>query len=755
MKEKKTRAVKSVKEEQKEDLSWLKWTTVKPKDMQVLNDFMCSDPFSILGLHQVSKGSKMSVRVFIPGALAVSGESLDNSLKFDLVKLGNSGFFEAQLEEKCDHFLYRINVELENNIKYSVIDPYAFPPVLTDFDLHLMQSGVHYELYRKLGANLVEVEGVKGVLFSVWAPNARAASVIGNFNSWDGHRHQMRVRGTSGVWEIFIPEIGEGELYRFELHSKEGNMYQKADPLAKYSELRPNTASMVTHLDGYEWGDDLYMRTHSATQVFGSPMNIYEVHPGSWRRDPSNPGRYLNWDELGEYLIPYVLEMGYTHIEFMPVMEHPLDQSWGYQVTGYYAPTSRYGTPDQFRHFVDKCHQSNIGVILDWVPAHFPKDGFSLGRFDGSACYEHSDSRQGEHPHWGTYIFNYGRREVANFLISNAMYWLREFHVDGLRVDAVASMLYLDYGRNHGEWIPNKDGGNVNYDTIEFLKHLNSVMGKIAPHAIFIAEESTSFPSITRPPELGGLGFHYKWNMGWMNDFLSYISKEPVHRKYHHHNLTFSMIYAYSENFILVLSHDEVVHGKGSMLSKMPGDCWQQFANLRLAYAFMYAHPGKKLLFMGSEFGQGKEWQEQHSLDWHLLGYEVHNGLHNMMRTLGALYKSERAFWEIDHHWEGFEWITCDDVDNSVLSFFRRAKDGQVILCVFNFTPVPRLPYRVGAPYPGKWVEIFNSDSQLWCGSNVGNAGEIWATDNPSHGRHHSLDLNVPPLGAVYLKSSF
>jgi 1,4-alpha-glucan branching enzyme len=736
----------------KEDLSWLKWTSIKPKDMQVLNDFMCADPFSILGSHPISKGSKISIRVFISGAKAISGQSLDESRKFDFVKLGNSGFFEAQIEEKYEHFLYRLNIELENGVKYSVLDPYAFPPVLTDFDLHLMQSGVHYELYRKLGANLVEVEGIRGTLFSVWAPNARSASVIGNFNSWDGHRHQMRVRGGSGVWEIFVPEIGEGELYRFELHSKEGNMYQKADPLAKLSELRPNTASIVTHMDEYEWGDDLYMRTHSATQVFGRPMNIYEIHPGSWRRDPNNPGRFLNWDEIGDYLIPYATEMGYTHLELMPVMEHPLDQSWGYQVTGYFSPTSRYGTPDQFRRFVDRCHQANIGVLLDWVPAHFPKDGFSLGRFDGSPCYEHADPRQGEHPHWGTYIFNYGRQEVSNFLISNAMYWLREFHADGLRIDAVASMLYLDYGRNHGEWIPNKDGGNVNYDTVQFLKHLNSIMGKQAPHAILIAEESTSFANITRPPEQGGLGFHYKWNMGWMNDFLSYISKEPIHRKYHHNNLTFSMIYAYSENFILVLSHDEVVHGKGSMLSKMPGDCWQQFANLRLAYSYMYAHPGKKLLFMGSEFGQGVEWSESSSLDWHLLGFEVHNGLHNMMRTLGGIYKQEPAFWEIDHHYTGFEWISCDDVDNSVVSFFRRSSQGEIILCVFNFTPVPRLPYRVGAPVAGKWVEIFNSDSQLWGGGNIGNAGEVWTNDIPSHGRPCSIDLNAPPLGAVYLK---
>jgi 1,4-alpha-glucan branching enzyme len=562
----------------------------------------------------------------------------------------------------------------------------------------------------------------------------------------------MRTRGTSGSWEIFIPELGEGELYRFEIHSANGELVSKIDPLAKFSEHRPATASIVTHLDGYKWGDDLYMHTHSATQVFGRPMNVYEVHLGSWRRDPGDPQRFLNWDELTEQLVPYVKEMGYTHVELLPVMEHPLDESWGYQVTGYYSPTSRFGTPDQFRRFVDVCHQNEIGVILDWVPAHFPKDSHGLGRFDGSACYEHADPRQGEHPHWGTYIFNYGRTEVSNFLISNAMYWLREFHVDGLRVDAVASMLYLDYGKEPGGWIPNKDGGNINYDTIEFLKHLNSIMGKHTPHAILIAEESTSFPCITRPPEQGGLGFHYKWNMGWMNDFLSYIEKEPVHRKYHHNNLTFSMIYAYSENFILVLSHDEVVHGKGSMLRKMPGDMWQKFANLRLAYAFMFAHPGKKLNFMGNDFGQYNEWRSSQSLDWHLLGWEPHGKLHDMMRVLGNLYKSEAALWEIDHHHSGFEWIWCDDADNSIVSFYRRSAAGELILCVFNFTPVPRAPYRLGAPARGWWKEIFNSDSEIWGGSNVGNFGACQTEDIYWQNRPWSFCMQLPPLGAVYLK---
>ena len=494
------------------------------------------------------------------------------------------------------------------------------------------------------------------------------------------------------------------------------------------------------------------MTTHWATKVFGSPMNIYEVHAGSWRRDPANPDRFLNWDELADTLIPYLKEMGYTHVEFLPLAEHPLDESWGYQVTGYYSPTSRYGTPDQFRHFVDLCHQNEIGVIVDWVPAHFPKDAHALGRFDGTACYEHADPRQGEHPHWGTYIFNLGRNEVKNFLIANAMYWLKEFHCDGLRVDAVASMLYLDYGKGPGQWVPNKDGGNINYDTLEFLKHLNSIMGRLTPHAILIAEESTSFPSITRPPEQGGLGFHYKWNMGWMNDFLSYIQHEPIHRKYHHNQLTFSMVYAYSENFIQVFSHDEVVHGKGSMLGKMPGDNWQKFANLRLTYAFQYAHPGKKLNFMGNDFGQFREWNEKRSLDWHLISWDSHGKLLQMMKVLNHLYKENAPFWEIDHYYTGFEWIWCDDADNSIVSFVRKDDHGNQILCVFNFTPVVRYDYRLGAPSRGKWKEIFNTDSDMFGGSNVGNFGEVWTQDIPWQNRDCSLNIKLPPLAAVYFR---
>ncbi|WP_295684373.1 1,4-alpha-glucan branching protein GlgB [uncultured Fibrobacter sp.] len=735
-------------------MEWTDFTSLTREQMLPIWDFYCKDPFDVLGIHplETDRGIKTAIRTYQPQARFVRGESIDGEIEFDFVKLGDTGFFEAILDIEFKPFFYNLVIKQDDGNEYKLTDPYAFQPVLSEFDRHLIATGTHYELYRKLGANLVEHQGFKGVQFAVWAPNAKAVSVVGSFNSWDGRRHQMRMLGSSGIWEIFIPNLGEGELYRFEVHGADGNLHVKVDPLAKLSEVRPATASITTHLDGYEWGDDLYMKTHWATKVFGSPMNIYEVHAGSWRRDPANPDRFLNWDELSERLIPYLKEMGYTHVEFLPLAEHPLDESWGYQVTGYYSPTSRYGTPDQFRHFVDLCHQAEIGVILDWVPAHFPKDAHALGRFDGTACYEHADPRQGEHPHWGTYIFNLGRNEVKNFLIANAMYWLKEFHCDGLRVDAVASMLYLDYGKGPGQWVPNKDGGNINYDTIEFLKHLNSIMGRLTPHAILIAEESTSFPSITRPPEQGGLGFHYKWNMGWMNDFLSYIEHEPVHRKYHHNQLTFSMVYAYSENFIQVFSHDEVVHGKGSMLGKMPGDNWQKFANLRLTYAFQYAHPGKKLNFMGNEFGQFREWNEKQSLDWHLVSWDSHGKLLQMMKVLNHLYKENAPFWEIDHYYTGFEWIWCDDADNSIVSFVRKDDHGNQILCVFNFTPVVRYNYRLGAPTRGKWKEIFNTDSEMFGGSNVGNFGEVWTQDVPWQNRDCSLNIKLPPLAAVFFR---
>lgn len=735
-------------------MAWTRWSSLSDDEMELIQQFNCKDPFSILGCHplETDLGLKTVLRVYLPDALYIHGEFVDESAEFDFMKLGDSGFFEAILDLEYEHRLCRLSIILNHGVSYQILDPYSFKPVLSDFDLHLLTCGTHYEMYRKLGANLITHQGFTGVHFAVWAPNAQSVAVVGDFNSWDGRRHFLRQRGSSGIWEIFVPGLVEGELYKYEIHAADGSLITKIDPLAKFAEMRPAVGSKVASLDHYTWGDEQWMRTHKATDVFGGPMNIYEVHVGSWKRDPEDPERFLSWQELRKDLIPYVVEMGYTHIELLPVAEHPLDESWGYQVTGYYAPTSRYGTPDDFKAFVDDCHRNDIGVIIDWVPAHFPKDSFALGRFDGSACYEHADPRQGEHPHWGTYIFNYGRKEVSNFLISNAMYWLREFHCDGLRVDAVASMLYLDYGKEDGGWVPNRDGGNINYDAIEFLKHLNSMMGKYAPHSILIAEESTSFPCISRPPEQGGLGFHYKWNMGWMNDFLSYMSKEPVHRKWHHNNLTFSMIYAYSENFILVLSHDEVVHGKGSLINKMPGDWWQKFANLRLAYAFMYAHPGKKLLFMGGEFGQYLEWRPKTSLDWHLLTWEPHQKLHHMMKTLNHLYKNEKPLWEVDHHSSGFEWIWCDDADSSVVSFVRRCSQGETVLCVFNFTPVARSDYRIGVPEAGVWQEVFNSDSDLWGGSNVGNYGNVSTEPIAWQNQSQSMILQLPPLGALFFK---
>jgi 1,4-alpha-glucan branching enzyme len=735
--------------------SWHKYTSLSEDQINSIRDIKNTDPFSVLGCHPIDTdmGQMTAIRVYHPTAHFIHGFIPETGEQFDFIKLGDTGFYESILQREYSPLRYKLVVYMNKQDKYITSDPYSFLPVLSDYDLYLIGKGQHYNLWQKLGANLIEHQGEAGVHFAVWAPSARSVSVIGNFNSWDGRRHQMRLRGASGVWEVFIPGLAEGELYKYEIQTPQGTLNEKVDPIAKWSEIRPSTASRVAQINDYVWQDDEWMQTASAQDSYHKPFNIYELHFGSWKRDPGDPERFLTYEEMAHQLVPYVKDMGYTHIELMPLMEHPLDESWGYQVTGYFSTTSRYGSPKQFKMFVDACHKANIGIILDWVPAHFPKDAHSLGRFDGTCLYEHEDPRLGEHPHWGTYIFNYGRNEVSNFLISNALYWLKEFHIDGLRVDAVASMLYLDYGKDNGQWIPNKDGGNVNYEAIEFMKHLNSILRKETPHAVLIAEESTSFPAISRAAEDGGLGYHYKWNMGWMNDFLSYMGKEPIHRKYHHNNLTFSMIYAYSENFILVLSHDEVVHGKGSMVGKMPGDNWQKFANTRLAYSYMYGHPGKKLLFMGSEFGQFSEWNPKQSLDWHLLEWESHGSLHQMVKSLNHTYKNHRALWEADHKPGGFEWINCDDADASIISFVRTSEDGkQKILVVCNFTPVPRQEYRIGAPAEGKWQEIFNSDSQLFGGGNIGNQGERWTESIGWDGKPWSFNINIPPLGAVYFK---
>jgi len=566
----------------------------------------------------------------------------------------------------------------------------------------------------------------------------------------------MRTRGSSGVWEIFIPGVWEGELYKYEIKTRNNELYLKADPYAFYSELRPGTASVVYDLDKYKWNDDAWMKERDSGNFFDKPVSIYEVHLGSWARVVEEENRFLTYTEFAHKLVDYVKEMGYTHIELLPITEHPYDGSWGYQVTGYYSLTSRYGKPEEFMYFVDKCHQEGIGVIIDWVPAHFPKDGHGLARFDGTALYEHCDPRQGEHPDWGTLIFNYGRHEVRNFLVANALFWFEKYHIDGLRVDAVASMLYLDYGKKPGEWLPNKWGGKENVEAIEFLRRLNTTVFRYFPGVMMIAEESTSWALVSRPPYVGGLGFSFKWNMGWMNDYLRYISMDPIYRKYHHNYLTFSMMYAYSENFILVLSHDEVVHGKGSMINKMPGDYWQKFAGLRVSYGFMYGHPGKKLLFMGGEFGQFIEWNYKQSLDWHLLDYEMHRKLQKYVKDLNMLYRSEKALYELDFSKEGFEWIDCSDADHGVVSFIRRGRNKEdVLIFVCNFTPVIYFNYRIGVPYNVSYREILNSDSKIYGGNNIGNMGELHAEEIGFHNRPYSFTLTIPALSTLIFKPVF
>jgi 1,4-alpha-glucan branching enzyme len=597
------------------------------------------------------------------------------------------------------------------------------------------------------------VDGVEGVHFAVWAPNAKRVSVVGDFNRWDGRRHPMRVLGGSGIWELFIPGLGEGNLYKYEIKGQFDQVFEKADPHGYAAELRPKTASVVWDIDKHHWEDQEWMERRAETDYLPEPVSIYEVHLGSWMRVPDEGDRFLTYRELAHRLVDYVREMGYTHIELLPVMEHPLDASWGYQVIGYFAPTSRFGTPDEFQYFVDYCHQNGIGVILDWVPAHFPRDAHGLARFDGTALYEHADPRLGEHRDWGTLIFNYGRNEVRNFLISSGLFWLDKYHVDGLRVDAVASMLYLDYSREPGEWVPNKYGGNENLEAIDFMKRFNELAHELYPGAVTIAEESTAFTGVSKPTYLGGLGFTFKWNMGWMHDTLSYIEKDPVYRKHHHNSLTFGLIYAFSENFVLVISHDEVVHGKRSLAGKMPGDEWQQMANLRAYLGFMFTHPGKKLLFMGAEIAQWSEWSEARSLDWHLLDWESHQKVQRYMADLNGFYRSEPALYEVDFNSEGFEWVDFRDWERSVIAFLRKAKDpSDHLLVVCNFTPVPREGYRVGVPEHCYYAEVLNSDSQVYWGSNTGNRGGFWSEPTPWQGQPCSLELTLPPLAVCIFK---
>lgn len=732
-------------------------TSVNLMEMQLIVNAGHGDPHNVLGMHEVNIDGKdcIVVRAFIPQAKDITVvEDKKNGKTFAMEKVHEDGFFECIIKTRKKWFRYMLEVEGYCDNKWVMYDPYSFMPGISDMDIYLFNQGTHYNIYEKLGANPTVIDGIEGVLFGVWAPNAKRVSVIGNFNDWDGRRNPMRMLQNSGVWEIFIPGLKQCDRYKFEIKTATGALIQKADPYAKFSELRPSTSSLIYDINGYEWEDGKWLETSKNRDKYNSPMNIYEVHLGSWDRVKDEEDRFLSYTELSEKLVQYVKDMGYTHIELLPVEEHPFDGSWGYQVTGYYAPTSRYGNPKEFMSFVDKCHQNGIGVILDWVPAHFPKDAFALAKFDGTALYEHQDPKQGEHPEWGTLIFNFGRNEVKNFLIANAMYWIEKYHIDALRVDAVASMLYLDYAKNEGEWVPNKFGGRENLDAVEFLKHMNSVIAKKYPNVHMIAEESTSWEGVTTAVENGGLGFTMKWNMGWMNDFLAYIEKDPIHRKYHHNNLTFGMVYNYSEKFVLVLSHDEVVHGKKSMLDKMPGDLWQKFANLRAAYGFTMGYPGKKLLFMGSEFGQFIEWDEKKSLDWFLLEYSHHEKMLEFVKELNNIYKQTNALWSKDFDGSGFEWIDCNDCDRSIISFVRHGdKKEDTVIVICNFTPNTYEDFRVGVPFGGEYCEILNSDDERFGGSGVINVGNKYSERIEWNGRENSIGLRLPPLGVVIYKN--
>jgi 1,4-alpha-glucan branching enzyme len=705
------------------------------------------DPFSFLGMHP-SKGGGYVVRVFLPGARTVEVVSYDGDALGELERIHPDGLFTGPVAEMVP---YRLLIAWEGGGEAEVEDPYRFPAVLGEQDLYLFSEGNHLRLYEKFGAHPIEFEGVAGTSFAVWAPNARRVSVIGDFNFWNGRRHVMR-KHPGGVWEIFIPEVGEGSLYKYEIKGPNRRLLPlKADPFGFRAERLPGTASIVHGMGHYEWGDAAWMEERESKSALDAPMAIYEVHLGSWRRNPD--GSYYTYGQLAEELVPYVAEMGYTHVEFLPPTEHPFDGSWGYQPLGLYAPTSRFGTPDEFKRLVDAFHRAGIGVIIDWVPAHFPEDPHGLGLFDGTHLYEHADPRQGRHPDWGTLVFNYGRPEVSNYLLANALFWVSEYHVDGLRVDAVASMLYLDYSREPGEWIPNVHGGNENLEAVAFLQRMNELVFGRHPGATTLAEESTAWPMVSRPVSMGGLGFGYKWNMGWMHDSLQYMSEDPINRRYHHNEITFSLVYAFNENFVLPLSHDEVVHGKRSLIDKMPGDEWQKFANLRAYYGFMYTHPGKQLLFMGGELGQRREWNHDASLDWHLLEETPHRGVRSLVKDLNALYSATPALYEVDFEPAGFGWIEGGDMENSVVSFLRRGnKDLAIVVC--NFTPVVRHGYRIGVPEGGTYEEALNTDDTRYGGSGVGNSGGVSVEKVPSHGQPYSVSLTLPPLATMILKKA-
>jgi 1,4-alpha-glucan branching enzyme len=719
-----------------------------------LNSFLNgthSDPFRVLGPHRV--GDDLQIRVFRPDARNIAVvPNREATRPITAEKIQGDGFFCATVPGATRDLDYRLRVTKLDGSEFLTRDPYSYGPIIGEVDLHLFAEGQHWKIYEKFGAHLRTFGDTAGVYFAVWAPNAQRVAVVGDFNDWDRRINPMRKLIGSGVWELFVPGIKQGEHYKFEIRSQTGAVLLKSDPFAFFNQPGKSTASLVYDLERYTWSDAEWMEARRMKNWPQSPISIYEVHLGSWRRKAEEGNRQLSYLELAETLLPYVLEMGYTHIELLPIAEHPFEGSWGYQVTNYYAPTSRFGPPDDFRHFIDKCHQAGIGVIMDWVPAHFPKDAHALAEFDGTDLYEHLDPRQGEHQDWGTLIFNYGRSEVRNFLIGNALFWLDKYHIDGLRVDAVASMLYLDYSRKPGQWIPNVYGGRENLDAIYFLKRFNEVCYERFPGLITIAEESTAWPGVTRPTYLGGLGFGFKWNMGWMHDFLHYMSIDPIYRKYHHSNITFSLLYAFTEHFILVLSHDEIVYGKRSLVSKMPGDEWQKFANLRMFLAWMYGHPGKKLLFMGGEFGQRNEWNHDTSLDWDLAQLPRHDGLRRLVQHLNHTYKTEPALWDQDDTYEGFDWIDFHDADNSVVAFLRKSRAGDLIAFVVNATPVVHHNYRLGVPEGGFWREIINTDAETYGGSNVGNYGGVQSEDVTWMGREHSLLIHLPPLATLAFK---
>ncbi len=732
-----------------------------PQDLDLIVRSSHWDPFSILGPHPVNVQGRpaLVIRAFLTEARkawVVDLSSGEPGVRVPMDRIHPDGLFEIALDGRPAAMPYRLVVENHEGHSWEFVDPYRFGPVLTDFDLHLLAEGTHYKSYEKLGAHLITHEGVRGVHFAVWAPNALRVSVAGNFNHWDGRRHPMRNCGTGGFWEIFVPDLSQGEVYKFEIRSRVADyLVAKSDPYGFAAELRPRTASIVWDITDFAWNDQDWMEARAKTQSLDSPISIYECHLGSWKRKVEDGNRFLTYRELADELVVYLKDLNFTHVELLPISEHPFDGSWGYQPVGYFAPTSRHGTPDDFAYFVDTMHQHGIGVLLDWVPAHFPRDVHGLGFFDGTHLYEHEDPRLGEHRDWGTKIFNYGRAEVRNFLFGNALFWLERYHIDGLRVDAVASKLYLDYSRKAGEWLPNKFGGNENLEAIDFIKKLNELCHQYYPGVLTAAEESTSWTGVSRPTYLGGLGFSLKWNMGWMNDTLVYMSKDPVFRKYEHGALTFSLIYAFTENFLLPLSHDEVVHGKGSLVDKMPGDLWQKFANLRLLYGYMWGHPGKKLLFMGGEIAQWREWKHDESMDWHLTGWESHGGVQRLIADLNRLYKDEPALHQIDFEWTGFEWLELHDWENSVLAFLRRGRTpDHDIVVVCNFTPVVRQGYRIGVPRSGYYRELLNTDSQVYGGSNAGNNGGAWALPESHAGRPYHLELTLPPLGVLFLKAA-